>query len=215
MVGDGRVAVQEVKMLIVGIVDCPSPESFGVVPFIVRTDDNRLLVTGHAQSEVDEERLQWLFKNPIGAHDVSAVGARIALFERTLIAGWVGDQFVSECTRLGVPAPDHPEAWYVRAIQGCFWVGPHVDVRACRQRWILAAGRAVIRTRDRALARLMLEADPWAPEREAAAWYTRDTEEDRDAELQWFSQVIIRGRRRTKAQVEAEIHATIARLKED
>ncbi|MEK7545579.1 MAG: hypothetical protein AAB554_00710 [Patescibacteria group bacterium] len=202
-------------MLIVGIADRPNPQSFGVVPFIVRTDEGRLLVAGHQEAEIDEERLRWLYRNPIGALDVSQIGARLDAFARGLVAGWVGGVFMAECKARAAPLPEIPAACHAVPGEARFWIGPSAEVRACRQRWVEAAARQVIRTRDRTLADLMLWADPRAPEREAAVWYTRDTREERDQELQWFSQMAKGSRRRTKKEIEAEIRRTIERLKGD
>ena len=204
-------------MLVVAIADRPSPKSFGVVPYIVRTDAGRLLVAGHPQAKIDEDYLTSLYNNPIGAHDVSMVGARIEAFERTLVAGWLGDLFLSECARLGAALPDSTETWHAEAAEGRFWIGPRAEVNACRKRWVDAAARQVVRTESKDLADLMKWADPHCPEAEAAVWLTRPTEQARDRELQWFSQIVssLGERRRTKAQIEAEILRTIERLKRD
>lgn len=201
-------------MLIVAIADRPSPKSFGIVPFIARTDEGRLLVAGHRQTEIDEDYLQWLYRNPIGAHDVSKAGARLDAFGRGLSAGWLGDLFLSDCARLGAAPPETPTTWRAEEAEGRFWIGPRADIIACRVRWIDAAARQVVRTGSKELADLMKWANPHCPEAEAAVWFTRPTEKERDRELQRFSQIVssVGERRRTKAQIEAEIRRTIARL---
>lgn len=200
-------------MLIVGIADRPSSKSFGIVPFIVRTDDERLLVAGHSQAEIDEGYLRWLYQNPIGAYDVSSVGARLDVFERGLVAGWIGNVFLDVCRSLFAPLPEIPVSCHAVPDLGCFWVGPVDEVRACRQRWTRASARLVVQTGSKELADLMKWADRRAPETEAAIWFTCPTEKQRDQQLQWFSQVRTGGHRRTKESIEAEIRRTLERLR--
>jgi hypothetical protein len=186
-----------------------------MVPFIVRGDDGRYLVSGHTSvAEIDDSQFLALLSNTAGVLDVADAGAELPVFDRTLVAGWLGDRFLEACAELGASSPDVPDTRFVAAGRGSFWIGPSAEVYGCLARWTEAAARQAIRDKDEKLADLMAWALPLAPETVAATWWTRTTGESRHSYLEWQARLIAGNGRRKPEDIKIECQRIVGRFLE-
>ncbi len=205
-------------MHLLALADRPDRKSYAIVPFIVRSDDGCNHVCGHRQRIVSDQELAALYKNPIGARDISPLDVHVSACDHRWVAGWVGKKFAMECVRLGAPPANVPEGAHILSEKGSFWIGDRAEIHAWRHQWTVATARQIVRMNNgMRLADLLRWADPSAPEAEAAIWHTCTTKSAQRYHLQWCAQAVpsLQTRPRTDTELEEQFRSTIETLRQD
>lgn len=172
---------------IVALLQNPSPESFGVVPFVTRVEAAYEViglsdVSKHRGEHVDSDSVDDL---------VRAGHARATSFPidngppENAVALWLGDAFAKKARELGVEAPPLP-LQNASTPEGTFAIGAHKDMRVYLEEWLKRAFARFLDTKEktqrRQIAVLMRWALPRDPKTLAALWSSADNAE---AELAW------------------------------
>ena len=180
---------------LLALLDRPSSRSFGMLAIIVRVaGTGRLLVSGLAggvrpltlpshmtlQEFIDSYCL-----------DVAPMSIAVDHPEKSSVAGWLGDAFLEECTRLQVPPPRTPmpppyrHADMIRPdpADGVFWIEEPARLYTRLETWNRQAALIAFATGNPEVAELMGWCLPEHEETMAARWLTARTPIDRQREL--------------------------------
>jgi len=175
-------------MLILALLDKPSRESFGMVPFVARFGDGNMYTVGlKGRSDGMPFTSVQLYELFHAGHalDVSAAKAEVSGQIVKPVAGWLGRGFEEKFRTLGAPVPDLPAERFFLGDRGSFWIDntPAMFMRLLG--WTVRTAKRAIRENNAEFADLMARALPDEPETQAAIWYTRSSQPAKDDYLAW------------------------------
>jgi len=173
---------------VVALLDPPSPSSFAVVPFVAGEDTGAFSIyglTGRPSRQLDAADLEELVQQ---GHAVRVDSVPLPAEAREdWAAGWAGDDFLRNASRLRAPQVSIPPDAHRLEAQGSFWVAPREEIYALLDGWLREAAKDCFEQGSvkADLAALMQWVLPGRLEAQAALWYTRPSEQERKRELDW------------------------------
>ena len=175
-------------MRVLALLDNPSRESFGMVPFVARFGDGSMCPMGLAgranKMPITPVQLYELF-HAGHALDVSAAKAEFSEKIDSPAAGWLGRGFEEKFRTLGAPVPDLPAERVFLGDRGSFWIENTAQMYMRLFYWMIKTAKRAIREKNAEFADLLAWALPNEPETQAAIWYTRDSEDAQNDCLAW------------------------------
>jgi hypothetical protein len=174
---------------VVALLDRPSRESMGAVPFVSGGHGPVLAVQGLAQTSeqsIADDDLQQL----VASHQAIAFRPPVAIDLGPAVANpvamWIGREFEAKASNLGVPAPPLPSDQVVNLPDGRAALANPGEVYARLETWIERAFRTVVEEPNEPLARLMAQVLPIHDLTQAALWCSAESGKRRAQELDWF-----------------------------
>jgi hypothetical protein len=193
---------------VIALLDKPSPDSMGALPFVWRDEDGSLAVFGLAETSgrtVSQDEIEDLTR----ARQAMAVHLPLSSKPTAAksMAMWIGKRFTSKAAALGVPAPPRPSELSIQLEDGSASIAPTDDVHARLEAWLERAFQVCITTSNRQLAELMAQVMPDHELTQAALWKTAPANQKND-ELAWFVRLRRDAGKRTNAhQLERRFRA--------
>ncbi|MDE2001379.1 MAG: hypothetical protein KGI60_02295 [Patescibacteria group bacterium] len=180
-------------MKVLALLDPPSTQSFGMVPFVVDDGlDDLYICIGlsgsfGSRNFISKKEFSVLVRD---GHAINVSHLRIPVtFDLKnplpVVAGWLGSEFAKKAAAVGVPAPDIPHGRKLPDGTGLFWFEDSGTMHRRLRSWIRAAAPRAFKEKNKDIVRLMEWAMPLAPETLAALWHVRDSRADKERELNW------------------------------
>ncbi len=170
-------------MQILSLMDRPSPNSFGMHAILADPGDaHDLIVIGEARGRRNIPRYVWS-PSHTGILDVRALSIIIPDDSPSLVAGWYGDGFSEQVTALNAPQPEILTERHIIPGLGSFWLEDPKAMYPRLEHWLKAVLPRTLKEKSKALVELMHWTLPLAPETLAASWYTRDTPQEKNREI--------------------------------